>query len=453
MAKKKVQVQGAELKNKNHTRMTGMDQILWNMVYDQNFFCIWGISTLRAPLKDDIIEKTLEYLIATIPILNSKPEFNWFNGRWKFIEKKDVKDLILRIKTKTDEEAKERVNKLFVNPIDSTKVSMIRLISIDGLSKHYFVFQVHHLVLDGEGLKRLCVKFAEIYKELHNDNRPEPTTVLDPNRSWWQIAKTFGLRHVWLIHKTLFINSYEVIRSKVLKRTKYNLSGDFKINEKSISPSSPYFESIVVEKDIMLKLKAFGKDQKYTVNDILMTSFSLAISKWNKDRGDNREWLKFGYTVNMRRWWGEPSGTFGNFSAVLLFEEMNKNLKDPATALASIKKKVDKVKKRIGLDCFAILAYLKFIPYFCVRKVSLSLKEKLFAFLRYNHAMTNIGIVFEEAGDFGHTEALNYSFLAPTFPGGCMIFTITTYKNVTTIYIACNEDYFKNETANIFLKG
>jgi hypothetical protein len=66
--------------------------------------------------------------------------------------------------------------------------------------------------------------------------------------------------------------------------------------------------------------------------------------------------------------------------------------------------------------------------------------------------MTNIGIVFEEAGDFGHTEALNYSFLAPTCPGGCIIFTITTYKNTTTIYIGCDENYFQPETANAFLK-
>jgi hypothetical protein len=79
------------------------------------------------------------------------------------------------------------------------------------------------------------------------------------------------------------------------------------------------------------------------------------------------------------------------------------------------------------------------------------LKEKVLVLLRYNHAMTNIGIVFEEAGDFGHTEALNYSFLAPAGPGGCIIFTITTYRNVTTIYIGCNEDYFRKSTAKIFL--
>jgi len=431
--------------------MTGLDQIVWNMVNDQDAFCIWGISTLRTPLKDDLLEKALTYLMAVIPILNCKPQWNWFSGHWKFIEKKDAADLISRITTKTDEDADERLHDLYTNPVDSTKISMIRLISIDGPSRHYFILQVHHVVVDGEGLKRLCVRFAEIYRELHQDSNWKPDTILDPERSWRQMAKTFGLNHIWLIHKALCINSYEVIRSRILKRTRYTLIRDLSTDEKSISPASLFFKGVVVEKEIMLQLKKFGKDNHYTVNDILMTSFSLAIHEWNKNRGDDREWLKFGYTANMRRWWGEPSGTFGNYSVVLLFEEMNKNLKDPATALSSITKKMNTVKKRIGLDLFAILACLKFMPYFCIRSISISLKEKLLTFLNHNHAMTNIGIVFEEAGDFVHTEALNYSILAPTCPGGCTVFTITTYKNTTTIYIGSDENCFQPETAETFL--
>lgn len=65
--------------------------------------------------------------------------------------------------------------------------------------------------------------------------------------------------------------------------------------------------------------------------------------------------------------------------------------------------------------------------------------------------MTNIGIVFEEAGDFGHTKAIDYSLLAPTFPGGTIIYTITTYKNITTIYLGCSEDYLTKKSAKSFL--
>jgi NRPS condensation-like uncharacterized protein len=439
-------------KKQQSTRMTGIDQISWNLFNDQDGYCIWGLSRLGEPLKDDLVEKTLKYLIDTIPILNCKPKTNWLYGRWQFIEKKDVRDLIVRIKAATDEDAKERLKQVFLNPINPAREAMIRIISIDGPLVHYFVIQIHHLVLDGEGLKRICVRFAEIYKELHKDITWKPDKTLDPNRSWWQIAKGFGLIHLWLVLKASMINIFkDFIKPVILKKAKYNLYGDNLSAADFMTLTSPYFESIIIDKEIMLKFKAFTNKKNCTVNDVLITTLSLATSKWNRDRGDNREWLKFAYTVNLRRWWGEPKGTFGIYSAILSFEEINRNLADTAIALSSVKAKVDKVKERIALDYFASMFYLKFVPYFLVRNFSLCLKEKFYAFVSYNHGMTNIGIVFQEAGDFGHTEALDYSFLAPQVPGGGSIYTITTYKNMTTIHLGCNEDYLKRESARSFL--
>ena len=437
--------------SQNSTRMTGIDQFGWNVFNDQDLYCIGGIASLEEPLKDDLIKKALRYLIQTIPVLNSKPITNWLYGYWQFIEKENVEDLILRTKTETDAEAKEKLNKVFLNPIKAKELSMIRIISIDGLLKHYFVIQVHHLAMDGEGLKRICVRFAEIYQELYKDKEWKPTGILDPCRSWWQIARNFNIRHLWLILKACIINIYVMITSILQNRMNYTLIGDSKVDEKSDIQSPLYFESITVEQEAMSRLKAFTKNQHVTVNDIFMTSLSLATMKWNKDRGEDREWLKFGYTANMRRWWGEPNGTFGNFSVVLTYDEINANLQDPSVALATIKSKLDKLKKRIGLDNFVIAMMLKLMPYFLVSRFFLWLKNKLFEFLKHAHAMTNIGIVFEEAGDFGHTKAIGYSFLAPTFPGGCILYTVTTYKNVTTIYLGCSEDYLKKESAKSFL--
>ena len=383
--------------------------------------------------------------------MNSKPVTNWLYGNWQFIEKENIEDLIVRINAKTDEEAKEELDKIFLNPINAKEFSMIRIVSIDGALIHYFVIQVHHLVVDGEGLKRICVRFAEIYQELYEDKNWKPSKTLDPCRSWWQIARNFNLHHLWLIVKACIINIYGIIASNIQNRTSYQIIGDTRVGDKNDIQEPPYFESIMIENESMLLLKAFTHRQHVTVNDVLMSSLSLATMKWNKDHGDDREWLRFGYTANLRRWWGEPNGTFGNFSVVLIHDETNENLRVPSIALTSTKSKVDKIKKIIGLDSFLILLHLKFVPYFLVRQLSLWLKEKLFKFLRRSHAMTNIGIVFEEAGDFGHTKANDYSFLAPTFPGGCVVYTITTYKNVSTIYLGCSEDYLKKESAKRFL--
>lgn len=431
-----------------------MDQIIYNIVSDQDLFCIWGLATLAEPLKDDLIEKSLEHLIATIPALNCKARPGLIKGVWQFVKKQNVKGLIIRIKAETDEEADEHLKKVYENPIDSTKVSMIRLFSIDGPTKHYFVIQVHHIMVDGEGLKRICVQFAKIYTALYKDNNWKPRERMDTNRSWTQIAKYFRLRDFFRIIAAYFKNFYEmIIRTKWLKRGKYNLIGDSDhIETGSEFPDSPYYESIIIEEEVMQKFKAFAKNKGFTVNDILMTSLSLAIYNWNKNRGDDRDWLRFGYTANLRRWWGEPQGTFGNYSAIITFEEMTENLTSPKTALSSVKTRMDKEKKSLGLDIFVSLASIKYIPYFIIDLFSLWLRGQLYSFLRYNHAMTNIGIVFEEAGNFGHTQALGYSLLAPTGPGGTLIYTVTTYKNVTTIHVGCNETYFKKESAAGFLQ-
>ena len=59
------------------------------------------------------------------------------------------------------------------------------------------------------------------------------------------------------------------------------------------------------------------------------------------------------------------------------------------------------------------------------------MKPKLFTLLKQMHAMTNIGIVFQESEDLGHARATGYSLLAPTFPGGCVVYTEIRVRKVS----------------------
>ncbi|XOF33818.1 MAG: condensation domain-containing protein [Candidatus Electrothrix sp. YB6] len=434
--------------------MTGMDQVVWNLVNDQDLFCIWAIASLDEPLKDNLINNALKYLMQTVPILCTRPVTNWFYGTWQFIEKKNVDDLIVSIHASTDEEARKQLQKTFSNPINARECSMIRVSSIDGPTEHYFVIQVHHLVVDGEGLKRICIRFTEIYRALYREKGWRPAEISDPCRSWWQIGKKFSLAHLFLVVKAYLVDVYGTITSIRQKRTGYQLindnAADTVVDTQEGIHELPYFESITIENELMTEVKAFAERKHVTVNDILMTSFSLAAMTWNKKLGDERDWLKFFYTANLRRWWGEPEGTFGNFSIVLPHEEIYENLQTPSIALASTKAKVDKVKETIGLHAFFVMLLIKCIPYVLVRRLSLRAKKKLIAFVQQNHAMTNIGIIDEKAGDFGHTKSGSLSLLAPILPGGC-IYTISTYKNTATLHLACTEAHLSRESAKNFL--
>jgi NRPS condensation-like uncharacterized protein len=444
-------------------RMSGTDQVVWNLVDDQDLFCIWALASLTEPLQDALIEQSLKYLLQTIPILNARPVTNWFSGKWQLLARENVDDLIVRVQTasdaETDTKTEEQLQKVFTIPIKANDAAMIRLYSIDGPEKHYFVIQVHHLVVDGEGLKRICAQFAEIYRAVYRDQSWQPARILDPCRSLGQIlrqvapARLIKALPAYLINQLANHNPARRRRKEIgyrLINTANNAAETD--NDPSGASLSAFFTSIVFEQEVMLETKAFTKRRSVTLHDLLMTSFSLATMEWNKERKDERNWLRFFYTANLRRWWGEPSGTFGNFSLILTHEEVFHNLQSPAQALAVTKATLDQEKKIIGLDSFFVTMLLPALPYFLVRHLSLRLKEKLLRFARRNQAMTNIGIIPEQAGDFGHTKAEGYSLLAPTIAGGCLLFTISTYKNVMTLHLGCTEDALKREDGQDFLR-
>ncbi|MGB5685313.1 MAG: condensation domain-containing protein, partial [Candidatus Electrothrix sp.] len=170
-------------------RMSGTDQVVWNMVIDEDLFCIWAIASLAEPLQDALLEQSLKYLLQTVPILNARPVTTWFSGKWQLLAKEDVGELISRVQAESDTEAEEQLQQVFIHPINAKGAAMIRLHSIDGPEKHYFVIQVHHLVVDGEGLKRICAQFAEIYRAVYRDPSWQPDQILDPCRSLGQILR------------------------------------------------------------------------------------------------------------------------------------------------------------------------------------------------------------------------------------------------------------------------
>ncbi|MCI5165915.1 MAG: hypothetical protein D3903_07430 [Candidatus Electrothrix sp. GM3_4] len=444
-------------------RMSGTDQVVWNLVDDQDLFCIWAIASLTEPLQDALVEQSLKYLLQTIPILNARPVTTWFSGKWQLLARENVDDLIVRVQTANDAEAEakteEQLQKVFTNPIKAKDAAMIRLYSIDGPEKNYFVIQVHHLVVDGEGLKRICVQFAEIYRAVYRDPSWEPVNVLDPCRSLGQILGQAPPSRFLAALSTYLVGLVNLLAKIIPALRQRKKTGGYRLintaetdNDLSEASLSAFFTSIVFEQEVMLEAKAFTKRRSVTLHDLLMTSFSLATMEWNKERKDERNWLRFSYTANLRRWWGEPSGTFGNFSLILTHEEVFHNLQSPAQALAATKAKLDQEKKIIGLDSFFVTMLLPALPYFLIRRSSLYLKEKMLAFARQNQAMTNIGIIPEQACDFGHSKAEGYSLLAPTIAGGCLLFTISTYKNVMTLHLGCTEDALSKEDGQDFLR-
>ncbi|MCI5121492.1 MAG: hypothetical protein D3908_09945, partial [Candidatus Electrothrix sp. AUS4] len=243
--------QPLERRLKKSIRMSSADQVLWNMVNDQDLFCIWALVTLTEPLQDVLIEKTLKYLLQIIPILNARPVTNWFSGKWQFLAQEKVSDLIERVRTNSVAETKAQLQKIYNTSIKATDGAMIRLHSIDGPESHHFVIQVHHLVMDGEGVKRVCGQFAEIYRGLFYDPNWEPDQEPYLCRSHAQLlAGASALRLVTAV-PAYFLS----LLAKVgpwqgrQKRGNYQLLSTGEKNKES--PSSLYFARIHLEEEVM----------------------------------------------------------------------------------------------------------------------------------------------------------------------------------------------------------
>ncbi len=67
------------------------------------------------------------------------------------------------------------------------------------------------------------------------------------------------------------------------------------------------------------------------------------------------------------------------------------------------------------------------------------------------HALTNIGIIPESAGNFGRLQANSYSLIAPPMPSPNLLFTASSYKNNLTVHCSYNETHMKPETVKNFM--
>ncbi len=154
------------------------------------------------------------------------------------------------------------------------------------------------------------------------------------------------------------------------------------------------------------------------------------------------------YTINVRRWLGQPEGTFANMSAIYPVVANSDDLVDVHKATKVLKRKFDKSKQNFGLkELWDILSF----------KIQPELLARILSFLiiravKKTHALTNIGIIPESAGNFGRLQAKSYSLIAPPMPSPNLLFTASSYKNNLTVHCSFNETHMKPETIRNFMR-
>ncbi len=425
-----------------------LDRAVYHWMHDQKDACLWGIIGLDAPLSDDLIEMTVRLLIKIVPIVSSKQERGLWTGRWVYVEPGDISRLITRKTASNKNETEALIKDVLNNPIDTHTPPVFRVTSIDSPDDYYLVLQVHHNVVDGEGAKILFEMFAEIYRSVEMDPLWQPTHFPDMNRSWLQLTK--HLKWYRMIMAPI-VNFKETLKALIFvmrhKKSGNVISGDFPGTSESRFTEQPCFESLEIKNNELDLIKKKYTQQDAKINDFIMASLMTTVNSWNMSHGRKFSYVYSGYTANLRRWWGQPKGTFANMSVILMASARSEELTNVHQALKILKPKFDKAKKTFGIKEIWDHVTIMMQPELAGRLLSLLITK----LTRKIHALTNIGIIPESAGDFGRVKAISYSLLAPPLPSPNVIFTASGFKNNLTIHCNFSKIHMKPETAKKFM--
>ena len=433
-------------------------------------YCIWSVATLSEPLDDGNMLVALERLLRAVPVLSSRIVPRFFRGHWEYVEPspEDLKGCILREQAFTEEELQNRLQKIIKISINSSKPPLIRFTSIDAPEKHLLVIQIHHVALDGDGTKRVLERFAAYYRECsetgkaeiskvdsgnHNDESGEVEKIpLCPDRSIRQMAKFLPW---WFFVVAPFVAVWSALKSMWCDlRCKKNslVIGDRPGVSANDLPEDPCFASIIIEKSLLNGLKDKSVVPPTTVNDALMAALMRTVYVWNADRGRILKRLKTGYTGNIRRWWGEPEGTFANMSMINTLTVPGAELSDPDRASKAVKGELNFAKRTMGMKDLCALGSMFVLPEWGAMKIASFLYGPLINLIKKVHAITNIGIIPDSVGDFGHSKAQSFSLLAPIHPGPSVLLTASTFKGEMTVYIGFDRIHLDFSSARAFLE-
>ncbi|MFH2012603.1 MAG: condensation domain-containing protein [Pseudomonadota bacterium] len=421
-----------------------IDRVIHHWMHKQPACCLWGIIGLDEPLSDEIIEKTLEILIDRVPIISARLKKGLWSGYWEFVEPGDIKTLMTKKRASDAKEADRLLNEVIRNSIDADNPPVIRVTSIDLPDDHFFVLQVHHTVMDGEGAKQLFNLFAKIYRELENDPEWLPDNFPVMDRSWFQIAKYLKW-HRFLIAPFIAFKEFVIIIYILLNLRKIAsvIIGDFPEKNKGFVPENPQMETFVINKNEMETINFRLNREGAKVNDLIMAALMTTVNAWNSACGKRFSRVLSGYTVDLRRWWGQPEGKYANMSAVCIALANTEDLADVHKAIKTLKPKFDKAKKEFGLKELWDVLSLKIQPE-VISRIAAFFVNRL---VKITHALTNIGIIPESAGNFGRIKARSYSMVAPFFPRPNLFFTATSYKDDLTVHCNFNGTHMRAETA------
>ncbi|MFI3229845.1 MAG: condensation domain-containing protein [Bacillota bacterium] len=243
-----------------------------------------------------VLTKAYSQLTAVLPILKSVFKFTDKQSYWQEMDKYNPADWI---QIKNSENFEEEVDAFLCKKIEQGAEAQMKILIVRGKDKDAMGIILNHQVMDGACFKKAVNMLADTYTKLLSDPNYKLVFV-DKDRSFKQIYKDMDLAtklKVW----TMFQQS-----SSVKGKTGF----PFETMDKS--KMSPYINKYRLSSDKFLQIKAYGKANGYSINDMLMACYIMSLFDiLNMPKDEN---LELDMIIDLRRYIKDPDSLgFSNY--------------------------------------------------------------------------------------------------------------------------------------------
>ncbi len=324
-------------------------------------------------------------------------------------------------------------------PIDSRRGPQIRACILRDAHGDRLLVKVAHQVCDAGGLNDVVAQLSHIYTQLAKKPDYQPRPNIHGSRHCGQI-----IRHLpWYIYPVLvFLFLRTTLSTQIPKKTH--------ALQVPAGPHEPFtFVIRHLAPEQVARLRAYGRQRRATINDLMIAAFYRALLK--KEAWDGLAALRIQTTVDLRRHYlpGRKAEGICNLST---YEHIHLG-REPGRDFAATLDLVSAITRRkkagwLGLGELCTVPLAGLAPYGLLVKACRSLLHDRVSSRNYPSGLTNFGLI-PPAGVFFDGQPVRGWVLPPVVYPPVLYIGFSGYANTLTLSAgvplaarACIEDFF-----------
>ncbi|MDP4145430.1 MAG: hypothetical protein Q8936_13255 [Bacillota bacterium] len=274
---------------------------------------------------------------------------------------------------------------------------------------------VNHMVTDGQGIKQCAYLLADIYSKIIRNKEYVPDYIIDGDRGFKKIISGIP-----------FMDKVKIL---LFNKKENNQSNNHKFPLCSEEEKSPLILTHEISSEMYDAIRNFCKNNKVTVNDVILTAYFRVVSNMLQLRGQT---LSVPIMIDMRRYLEDKSFyTLTNFTSTAAISIAVNPGEDFCKTLGKVKLDINSKKNNhLGMNGF-----LKLDMLFGILKDNLSYKILKKSLKNPKISMTNIGVLDSNKLVFEGCNIENAFVTGSIKRYPCFQLSVSSFKNKMTFCV------------------